>query len=118
MHKNTDVRIVEVRETPKFYIIGGNVKFRKINNPTPDRVGELYSNGTSFNGYTLSEIGSSVVQRKLAWIDCKNQTQEVMRAINKKFEYNAWRPNDMQHLTLEQAKHLNEYLNLGLEIDE
>lgn len=118
LHSGYNVRIVEVKETPKFYIYDDRVKFRKIENPTPKRVGELYSNRSGFNGYTLSEINSELVQTKLAWAKQKEVTQDIVRAISEKFEYNSWQPEAMQHLTNEQAKHLNEYLELGLEIKE
>lgn len=117
MHNGTDVRIVAVeRETPKFIILLGGYKFKKIGNPTPNKVAVGWGNGT-FNSYVLSEVDSDVVKNKISTMKRKNNTRDILASIEKKFPTSSW-SNQNNYLTLEQAKHLNEYLDLGLEIEE
>lgn len=118
IHNGFDVRIVEVKETPKMLIMPDGVRFKKYNNPTPDCIGELLSNGSGLNGYTISEVDSEVVKKKIEWNKNKGDTQRFVEAIRKKYSYNPWRPSEMEHITLEQIKHINEYLSLGMEIEE
>lgn len=118
LHNGYDVHIIEVRETPKMYVTRNGVRFKKVSKPTPDRIGELLSNGSELNGFVMSEVDSDVVKKKLDWNKSKNLTQQLTKAIVEKFECNLWKPEQMNHLTIEQAKHLNEYLSLGLDIKE
>lgn len=116
MHKSTDVRIVTVeKETPKFYIVGGE-KFKKLDEQNPDKLAFGWGSGI-WSDYVLSEIDSDVIKEKNLTEKRKNATRDIFKSIEKKFPTSSWSGQN-NYLTLEQAKHLNEYLNLGLEIEE
>lgn len=118
MHNGTDVRIVAVeRETPKFIIIlGVRTKFKKIGNATPDKIAVGWGGGT-FGNYVLSEVDSDVIKNKNLTENRKNATRDILKSIEKNFPTSLWSGQN-KYLTLEQAKHINEYLDLGLEIGE
>ena len=109
LHHGSDIRIVDVeKETPKFYIVRGE-KFKKVESPTPDCIAE---------GYILSEVDSDIIKTKIQKARDRHNTGNLVSAIAKKFQTSAWVESNNHFMTHEQAKHLNEYLNLGLELKE
>ena len=117
LHHGSDIRIVDVeKETPKFYIVRGE-KFKKVESPTPDCIAEGYGSGT-FKRYILSEVDSDIIKTKIQKERDRHNTGNLVSAIAKKFQTSAWVESNNHFMTHEQAKHLNEYLNLGLELKE